>query len=92
MGHTMGLQHGMVECRLVGQLITMNQANNNKYTLTLTSEQPISVPHIYPVPLIPAIGTQIYVAAEATHRVRSVALHMYAKSLCCFAFMSCFQM
>ena len=29
MGHIMGLQHGMVECRLVGQLITMNQANNN---------------------------------------------------------------
>ena len=40
------------------------------------SEQPISVPHIYPVPLIPAIGTQIYFAAEATHRVRSVALHV----------------
>jgi hypothetical protein len=29
MGHKMGLQLGMVECRLVGQLITMIQANNN---------------------------------------------------------------
>ena len=69
----MGLSVGDV---VFYRLIARIEAPKNYTMLSLLSKQSIGIPHIYPMPLIPAIGTQIYFAAEATHRVRSVALHV----------------
>jgi hypothetical protein len=71
----MGLNVGDVVFCVVVLLIPRIEAPKNNAILSLLSKQSIGIPHIYPMPLINAIGAQIYIANEAMNRVSPVPLH-----------------